>query len=310
MSRPEGRHPIRVVARLTGIPIDTLRAWERRYGAVEPSRDQRGRLYSDVEMRRLKLLRLLVDRGHAIGRIAALPEAELESLAAAGAPAEPAAAAGAEPGSVETLLDRVERYDAPGLDRELSRLAALLQPRDLVREVALPLMRRIGEAWESGRLSVAQEHLASAALRGLLDALVRLAAPREARATVLLATPPGERHERGLLGAAMLAAAGGLGVLYLGLELPAAEVLQAARRTQARAIVLSVTGAEGSAAALEAVAGLARGLPRGVELWAGGGVAPGLVARIEAAGATWLPDFDALEAALRRLGARGSPPSG
>lgn len=307
MPRAEGRHPIRVVARLTGIPIDTLRAWERRYGAVEPGRDERGRLYSDAEVRRLRLLRLLVDRGHAIGRVAVLPDGELESLAAAGAPGEAAAAARAEPEAVETLLGFLERYDAAGLERELSRLAALLQPRELVREVALPLMRRVGEAWEAGRLAVAQEHLASAALRGVLGTLVRLAAPREARATVLFATPPGERHELGILAAAMLAAAGGLGVLYLGPELPAEEVLQSARRTQARAIVLAVTGSERPEAALEALAGVARGLPRGVALLAGGGAPRALAARIESAGATWLADFDALEGALRRLGARLEP---
>ncbi len=309
MPRAEGRHPIRVVARLTGIPIDTLRAWERRYAAVEPSRDQRGRLYSDGEVRRLRMLRLLVDRGHAIGRIAALPEAELESLLAAAAPAQPPAAR-AEPGAVEALLDCLERYDAAGLDRELGRQAALLQARELVREVALPLMRRVGEAWEAGRLALAQEHLASVGLRSLLGALLRLAAPREARAALVFATPPRERHELGLLGAAVLAASGGLGILYLGPELPAAEVLQSARRIQARAIVLAVTGAEDASAALEAVAGVARDLPRGVELWAGGGAPRGLVARLEAAGATWLPDFDALENALRRLGARLGPPAG
>src|SRR5512137_2682175 len=79
-----GRYPIRVVALLTGVPTDTLRAWERRYGAVEPGRDERGRLYDDGHLRKLKLLRRLVERGHAIGRIARLGEPELERLLEAG----------------------------------------------------------------------------------------------------------------------------------------------------------------------------------------------------------------------------------
>jgi DNA-binding transcriptional MerR regulator len=81
---PRGAYPIRVVARLTGVPVDTLRAWERRYRAVAPGRDERGRLYDDADLRKLKLLRRLVERGHAIGRIASLGEPELERLLAAG----------------------------------------------------------------------------------------------------------------------------------------------------------------------------------------------------------------------------------
>ena len=50
------RYPIRAVSKLTGIAIDTLRAWERRYGAVTPVRDSRGRLYSDADVARLRLL--------------------------------------------------------------------------------------------------------------------------------------------------------------------------------------------------------------------------------------------------------------
>jgi len=76
-ARAAGRYPIRVIARLTGIPVDTLRAWERRYRAVEPARDERGRLYDDDDLQRLKLLARLVERGHAIGRIANLPEPDV-----------------------------------------------------------------------------------------------------------------------------------------------------------------------------------------------------------------------------------------
>ena len=298
-----GKYPIRVVARLTGVPIDTLRAWERRYGAVEPGRDDRGRLYTDADVRKLKLLRQLVDRGHAIGRIAGMPEAELAALIEAGAePADrPAVAAGVE---VSGLLSAVERYDVVAAERQLGRLAALLPPRDLVREVALPFMREVGEAWEAGRLTIGQEHMASATLRNLLGSLVRLQAPRDGRPGILFATPPGERHDFGILAAAMLAASGGLPVIFLGADLPADDVVQTARRTAARAVILGVTGAAGEAAAAEAVAAVARDLPRGVELHAGGMRSAGLAEAVAAAGARPIGDFDALEAVLRRLGAR------
>ena len=77
-------YPIRAVSKLTGIGIDTLRAWERRHGAVTPIRDDRGRMYTDADIARLRLLRGAVEHGHTIGRLAALTDAELRHLAAAG----------------------------------------------------------------------------------------------------------------------------------------------------------------------------------------------------------------------------------
>jgi MerR family transcriptional regulator, light-induced transcriptional regulator len=76
----EGRYPIAAVSKLTGLTPDTLRIWERRYGAVTPARDGRGRLYSGHEVRRLQLLASAVARGHAIGRIARSPDEDLQQL--------------------------------------------------------------------------------------------------------------------------------------------------------------------------------------------------------------------------------------
>src|SRR5512137_2823648 len=153
-----GRYPIRVVARLTGIPIDTLRAWERRYAAVQPGRDDRGRLYTDADLRKLRLLRQLVYRGHAIGRIAGSSEAELAALMEAGSEPE---ARGAAPEGIDvgSIVSALERYDLAAAERQLSRLAAVLPARDLVREVVLPVMREVGVAWGHGQLGTAQEHM-------------------------------------------------------------------------------------------------------------------------------------------------------
>jgi len=75
-------YPIRAVSRLTGVAIDTLRAWERRHRAVTPMRDDRGRMYTDADIARLRLLRGAVEQGHSIGRLAGLTDAELRRLAA------------------------------------------------------------------------------------------------------------------------------------------------------------------------------------------------------------------------------------
>jgi DNA-binding transcriptional MerR regulator/methylmalonyl-CoA mutase cobalamin-binding subunit len=302
--RGPGKYPIRVVARLTGIPIDTLRAWERRYAAVEPGRDDRGRLYSDGEMQKLKLLRRLVERGHAIGRIASLGEQELERLLEAGL--DPGERGGrADLVDVGAILECFDRYDLPAADRRLGRLAAVLSARELVHDVVIPLLRLVGDAWHGGRFTIGQEHMASAALRNLLGSLVRVQAPRDGRPGLVFATPPGERHELGIMAAAMLAAAAGLGVVYLGADLPPEDVVEAARRTGARAVVLGLTGTEDARSLVEATRDVVGALPRGVEILVGGEAALANQDELRGAGAVVVRDLDALEEVYRALGGRG-----
>jgi len=78
--KPPLHYPIRAVAQMTGISLDTLRAWERRYEAVTPRRSDRGRVYTEADVNRLRHLGALVDRGHAIGTIARLDDAQLRRL--------------------------------------------------------------------------------------------------------------------------------------------------------------------------------------------------------------------------------------
>jgi methanogenic corrinoid protein MtbC1 len=129
-------------------------------------------------------------------------------------------------------------------------------------------------------------------------------APRDGRAGLVFATPPGERHELGITAAAMLAAAGGLGVVYLGSDLPAADVIEAVRRTGARAVVLALTRIEPGPVAMEAVRAVVEGVPSGVEVFVGGAAAEGRPDEVGNAGATLLRDFEALERAYRALGGR------
>ena len=302
-SKTSGRYPIRVVSRLTGIPIDTLRAWERRYGAVEPARDDRGRVYDDVDLQKLKLLRRLVERGHAIGRIANLGEPELGKLLEAGL--EPRDRDGkADAVDLQGLLDAVDRYDLVSMDRKLGKLCAVLSSREIVHEVVLPFMREVGKGWQEGRFTVAQEHMVSGAMRNLLGSLLRVQSPRDGRAGLIFATPPGERHELGITAAAMLAAAGGLGVVYLGADLPCADVVEAVRRTGGRAVVMALTRLDLGPSAVESVRSVVDGVPAGVEVFVGGAAAEARPAEVAHAGATLLRNFDALEQAYRALGGR------
>jgi DNA-binding transcriptional MerR regulator len=293
------RYPIRAVSKLTGISVDTLRAWERRYRVVEPERDARGRMYSEQDVERLRLLRAAIERGHAIGRVAALSTDDLRALLAAASDAGPLPPALDVAGEVGALRAAVDRFDAAALRRELSRLAAVLPARAFARDVVLPLLHGVGEAWHAGTIDVSQEHLVSSEVRSLVGGLARLhgveGAPR-----VVLATPEGELHELGVLAAALVASGAGLGVVYLGPSLPAQDIASAARRVAARAVVLGFTGRESAPRGPEEIARVAQALPPGVELWIGGaGAAEGAAAAGPRALA--LEDFDAFERAVAGL---------
>jgi MerR family transcriptional regulator, light-induced transcriptional regulator len=297
------RYPIRAVSKLTGISVDTLRAWERRYRVVEPERDERGRLYSEQDVDRLKLLREAIEQGHAIGRVAGLTTQELQNLLARGPAPDDVSLSPAHTADLSTLQAAVDRFDAPALRRELSRLAAVLPAHTLARDVALPFLHLVGEAWHDGKLSVAQEHLVSAELRSLIGALTRLHVIPESAPRLVLATPAGEGHELGTLVAALVAAGTGLGALYLGPNLPASEIVSASRRVSPRAVVLGFTGSESAPSGIATIAEVARELPPAIELWVGGAGAPEARAANPARIAA-IEDLDAFERALTRLRGR------
>ena len=262
-ARVTARYPIRVVSKQTGIAIDTLRAWERRHGVVTPVRDDRGRMYSDADIARLRLLRDAVAEGHSIGRLAGLSDKALRPLAAPAASAAPSA-------DGTRLGEAVRRYDAGAIDHEIARLASVLSPVDLLQTVLMPALVRVGDDWHGGRVGVAHEHLLSSAIRHMLGSFLRLYARHDAPNRFLFATPAGDRHEIGILGAAMLAASSGLGVTYLGPDLPAGDIVASAKAAGVGVVVLGLTTAPARAPMDRELRALARGLPSGIELWAGG----------------------------------------
>ncbi len=300
-------YPISAVSRLTGIPLDTLRAWERRYQAVVPKRSDRGRVYSEHHVKRLMLLRQAVDSGHAIGQVAKIHDQGLRDLLDRTKSLSHDQPSGRKQDSVDFLApvwQAIGHFDYAQADRELNRLtAAIASPKLLVHEVALPLMRTIGERWHEGKCSIAQEHMLTSLLSGLLSSFIRTYTPSDPPARVLFATPSSERHGFPNLAAAMLTAVSGLGVIHLGTDLPADEIVQAARKSGANALLLSVS-TRPNEQILGDVAYIGRKAPKSSALWLGG--PPGLSLDEFAVGSRWhvLRDFRALERELITLGGR------
>ena len=236
------KYRIGLVARLTGVSTHQLRVWERRYHTVTPARTEGGdRLYSDNDVVRLRSLKKLADLGHSIGQVARLGERELAALLETGPQVDRARDASllAERLSRQ-FLDCLERMDSLEAERTLSRAAAAFEPEVFTLEVLLPAMREVGRRWSTGEFTIAQEHAASAVLRTQLGALMRLYTPDVGARVVVCATLPAELHEFGARAAGLLAAGRGWNVVYLGPNLPSDEIAEAAVRSRAELVLLSV----------------------------------------------------------------------
>jgi DNA-binding transcriptional MerR regulator len=296
-------NPINVAARLTGIGIDTLRAWERRHHAIRPTRDERGRMYSDADIERLRLLRDAVANGHPIGRIAHLDDQALRGLATAPHPADRGERR-VEPTAAEAVVDALMRFDVATLETLLSQAAALMRPAVLLGEVVLPALRTVGDEWHAGRLGVEHEHLLTSHVRDALGSLMRVHARGDVPDRLIFATPAGERHEFGALGAALMTASGGLGAIYVGADLPAKALIDMASVVGPDVIALGVTGSEQSAANLvREVERIAEAVSPDIELWLGGPAATEVAAAVRPR-ALAIADYEALGRELQRLGAR------
>lgn len=272
----DGLYPMRVVTRLTGLNADTIRVWERRYGAVEPPRTEgRARRFTAQDVRRLLLIREAVARGHAIREIARRSEEELQALLGQtgqlerdGGAATPVSSEDPHANLRTEYLAAVARFDLRRAGDLLSRAAALLEPTEFILEVVAKLLREVGERWSHDELSVAHEHVVSAQLQSLLFTMLRLPGPLPGARKVLVTTPQHHRHEFGALIGSFLAAARGYEAIYLGPDLPEGDILLALDLSRADLLLLGVAR-DIPPAEHAGVRSLLAALRQHVEVWVG-----------------------------------------
>ena len=240
---------IQAAAERSGLTPHVIRAWERRYRAIEPERSPgRQRVYSEAEVERLALLSRAVRSGHSIGRIATLPLEQLRTLATeAAAPARAAQerSAGRDPARSfrEEALRAATRFDGEALGAVLDRALVEHGSQGHIRRVLGPLAQEIGELWRAGDLTVAHEHFFTASARAILSEMIRKAAVPLGAPRIVVATPSGQLHELGALMAAATAANLGWRPTYLGPNLPAYEIAGAARGNDAAAVGFNLNDA-------------------------------------------------------------------
>ena len=251
------RHRMKIVAQRTGLSPHVVRAWEKRYGAVEPNRSGTNRrLYSDADIERLSLLHELTQAGHSIGQIANLDSGQLRALAAQtqsresslirllNAGAGDASDKGPEDGVgmlLDSALQACRRMDQQRLESILDRAVVELGYSGLVEKLAGPLITSIGDEWHQGRITAAQEHAATATIRAHIEKHVRLYPIPDTAPKIVITTPAGQLHELGAVLATAVARKIGWNVVYLGPSLPAAEIVGAVQQSRADVLALSIS---------------------------------------------------------------------
>jgi len=256
---------------MTGLSIDVMRAWENRHAAVNPVRTSGGtRRYRAADLERLRLLKAVVDAGARIGDVATLSNAGLEecrgSESESRAPGEP---------QLNEIVAELRSLNAPEVHRRLGVHLASLGPSVFAKKIAMPLAIEIGRLWSVGELSVAAEHLATSTLRTQLGSVLQASLVSRLGPRIVFATPPGERHELGLLMAAVVSMGAGANPIFLGTDVPVADLVSAANVCSARAVALGIVSLERAQASL-AVRELRDGLAPEIGILLGGSGSQGL----------------------------------
>jgi DNA-binding transcriptional MerR regulator/methylmalonyl-CoA mutase cobalamin-binding subunit len=253
MADERGYLRIGELARRTGTSPELLRAWERRYGLLDPSRSEGGfRLYSDDdEARILAVKRLIADGLSASEAARAALGGEAISDVEAGSIVEELA------GDLRSALDR---FDEAGANAVLDRMLTALSVETVLQEILLPYLKILGDRWARGEVSVAQEHFASSLIRGRLLGLAR-GWGAGSRPAVVLACPPGEEHDLGLIIFGIVVSRRGWRVVYLGQDTPFATIEETVDAVDPRLVVLAVTEATDLTADEDALRRLAERVP-------------------------------------------------
>jgi DNA-binding transcriptional MerR regulator len=218
------------LSRRAGVSPELLRAWERRYGLLRPTRTAGGlRLYSSEDLRRVYEMRRHLADGLAAAQAAAL---------ASRTPVEPESAPLAAADVRAELTATLHALDEPAAQAVLDRLFAVGTVEAALTEVILPYLRDLGARWERGEVSVAQEHFASNVLRGRLLGIAR-GWGRGVGPIAMLACLPGEQHEFGLIAFGLGLRSYGWRIAYFGSSTPLETIAGAAEHLQPRLVVLS-----------------------------------------------------------------------
>jgi MerR family transcriptional regulator, light-induced transcriptional regulator len=228
------------LAKRTGVSPELLRAWEQRYGLLQPTRTAGGfRLYSAADEARVQGMQSLVAGGLAAAQAARLLLSDDEP-----APRSVSTSAATLKEAAGNLTASLDRLDEQAANTALDRLFAGYTVETVLRDAVIPYLHRLGDRWEAGEVSVAQEHFASNLLRGRLLGLAQGWGQGQGPGAIL-ACVPGEQHELGLLAFGVALRRRGWRITYLGSDSPIGAVADISRSLLPAVVVLLSMNPEG-----------------------------------------------------------------
>jgi len=244
MNTPGSSPVLRIgeLSRRLGVSDHVLRAWESRYGLVQPVRSAGGfRLYSEADESRVRRMQAHLAHGLSAAEAAqAVLEEDSGTQADHGRAAGPRRAAPAAGELAGDLRQALDAFDEPAAQAVLDRLMSNLSLTAVLRDVVLPYLTQLGERWESGTASVAQEHFASNLIRGRLSGLARGWGNGHGPRAVL-ACPPGELHDLALMVFGIVLNRNGWRIDYLGMNTPVEELTRTVEVRRPDLVALSAT---------------------------------------------------------------------
>lgn len=230
---------IGAVARRTGLSEHVLRLWERRYGAIVPDRSGgRHRRYAEHHIRRVQLLNAAQQSGRQLGEVAHLSDPEIIRLLQATPADRRMVPLRRQTRDCERAIAELDPWQLTAL---LNRAVVNFGYVAVAEEIIGPVMRRIGERWSAGDLEPHHEHLASTTFRTFLEVALSMQRPAHDAPVAVTATCSDERHELGVLAAAVVAAAEGWRVVHLGCDVPASCLARTVAVHRPSALLIGLT---------------------------------------------------------------------
>lgn len=225
-------YSISAVSEMTGVTPSTLRAWERRYGLLQPQRSEGGqRLYTGQDVRRINRILACLEEGVVLSQVmgalgetpSRLPETRQKEWHRLR----------------EITIEAVAAFDETELDAVYGEALATHPFSEVTEMLTVPVLEHLGECWEADDGLVSEEHFFQNYVRNALGARL-FHRQRSAHGRVLVAAcVPGEQHDLGLLLFCLAAEAEGFRTINLGANTPLEELSRVAETAGASAIVLA-----------------------------------------------------------------------
>jgi DNA-binding transcriptional MerR regulator len=254
----EPLYNIKAVVQKTGIPADTVRAWERRYGIPQPQRTETGRrLYSERDIAAIRWLRERTLAGMTISQA-------IQQLRSLGDDALAEAAPEPDHGPrnfdvlAGELLDALLAFDHQRANAAIEEAYALYRIEEVCLRLFSPVLVEIGERWHRHEATIAQEHFASHFIQRRLTALLQAYSPAAGRGLIITACAPDELHELGILMLSVFLVRRAWQIVYLGANVPIADLVQTVVRLQPALVCLSATNSRTAQTLIAATAAIAQ----------------------------------------------------